>query len=445
MRIVSLLLLAMLVALPTAYAEDDDKTAPGSTAKTVKEQANDARETARDAKDEARDTARDAKDSARDASKEADREARESTDDEARSTSRDRESSTRSRSGSDDSEKEYSRDSSKRDRDDDSQAYDRDREDRDNRSGDQNRSDYRSKADREDRSYSKDDRSRDSNRGRRELGATYSNDDDDRLVISSFGRESVLSSTDLRRGDAIISVNGRRVSNDRDFERWIYEGERPAVVVWRDGRERTIYLENMGGGERYTNQQATATLGVVLDTRYRDEAVIRSVNHNGAADDAGLERGDTILSIDGQQVSNLSELRQALSQYSPGDEVEVEFARDDREDMTVATLEAAAPQRASRAYPTEDRSYARRTYDDDGVRRSSYREGELYIDEDVDVVRRGAVDRDRNRTFAEGDVRIEDGRRDGTRGRNDGDYRNDNYRNDGRGTDGRGVLGRRGR
>ena len=198
-------------------------------------------------------------------------------------------------------------------------------------------------------------------------------------------------------------------------------------MVWRDGREKTIYLEN------FHSQSATnrgpATLGVTLDTRYRNEVVIREVNPRGAADEAGLERGDAILSIDGEEVRNFSDLRSVLRHYSPGDEVEVQYLRDDREKTTVARLDGAGQQRTSRY--TEERTYATQPYD--GVRRSSYREGERYID-DVPS-RRDTFSRNQGHTFVEDDVWVDEGRRVGTRVRTDAD----GYR-DG---EGRGVLGRR--
>jgi len=48
------------------------------------------------------------------------------------------------------------------------------------------------------------------------------------------------------------------------------------------------------------------------------------------ADRAGLRPGDVLLTVGGEAVSNLSDLRQALDRHRPGDAVEVEVFRDGR-------------------------------------------------------------------------------------------------------------------
>jgi serine protease Do len=50
----------------------------------------------------------------------------------------------------------------------------------------------------------------------------------------------------IRRGDTILSVNGERIRDARDLTRRIADvkpGERVNVVVWREGRERTLSIE----------------------------------------------------------------------------------------------------------------------------------------------------------------------------------------------------------
>ena len=411
MRIVPLAWIALLMMTAYVIAEDDskpDKQKPSED--TAYNSANEARDLARDT---AKETADEAEDSARKSTREEHGDHDSANDAQERvrsSTNRDRDDRSRESRSRDRDNSSYSR----RDRDDQESGYDRQRSDREERSI--------SKDDREDRSEGR-------SRERSRLGATFSNDDDDRLVISRFDRDSALSSAGLRRGDAIISIDGRRITSQRDFQRWVYEGRRPAVVVWRDGREKTIYLEDLHS-QSATNR-GTASLGVTLDTRYRNEVVIREVNPRGAADEAGLERGDAILSIDGEDVGNLSDLRGILRHYSPGDEVEVQYLRDDREKTTVARLDGARQQRTT-GY-TEERTYATQPYD--GVRRSSYQEGEPYIDDVPNSDRRGAISRNQGRTIVEGDGSVDEGRRVGTRVRTDAD----GYR-DG---DGRGVLGRR--
>lgn len=58
---------------------------------------------------------------------------------------------------------------------------------------------------------------------------------------------------------------------------------------------------------------------------------IPEVIEGGAADKAGIESGDVILSVNGQTVNKASELQEQISKYHPGDEVKLIIVRDKRE------------------------------------------------------------------------------------------------------------------
>ena len=63
-----------------------------------------------------------------------------------------------------------------------------------------------------------------------------------------------------------------------------------------------------------------------------------TVNSNTAAEEAGLEDGDIIVSIDDKDVLNVSELQELVARNRPGDDVKVTFIRDGKEHNVVATL-----------------------------------------------------------------------------------------------------------
>ncbi|MFE3458934.1 S1C family serine protease [Nocardiopsis aegyptia] len=68
----------------------------------------------------------------------------------------------------------------------------------------------------------------------------------------------------------------------------------------------------------------------------------RAVEPGGPADEAGLESGDVIVSLDGRRVQSGSELMAMLRDRTPGTEVDLEYERDGTRESTSITLGATA-------------------------------------------------------------------------------------------------------
>ena len=67
-----------------------------------------------------------------------------------------------------------------------------------------------------------------------------------------------------------------------------------------------------------------------LDLKNYDGVVVGYLESNGAAADAGLLRGDVLLEIDNQPINSRSAFEEVLSYYSPGDDVNIKYKRDDK-------------------------------------------------------------------------------------------------------------------
>jgi len=65
---------------------------------------------------------------------------------------------------------------------------------------------------------------------------------------------------------------------------------------------------------------------------------IEKVVEDGAADDAGLEKEDVIIAVDGQKVKTMGDLQGILAQKSPGEKVTVKYMRNKKEKTTTLTL-----------------------------------------------------------------------------------------------------------
>ena len=152
---------------------------------------------------------------------------------------------------------------------------------------------------------------------------------------------------------------------DRDGRNWDRDRDwRVPIVVRRGGSYYTLYwpaialgLAGYGHGgygryydpgyarsgyyyddgyydDSYSTQPAApqyadqgAFLGVVLDPRYSDAAVVQEVYSNSPAEEAGLRPGDRILSINSQQVNSSDDLINLINQMQPGQPVEIRYSR----------------------------------------------------------------------------------------------------------------------
>ena len=60
-----------------------------------------------------------------------------------------------------------------------------------------------------------------------------------------------------------------------------------------------------------------------------------------AAAEAGLQKGDIIISFDGKEVHKMSELQEAITQHRPGDKVKITWFRDKKKHTETVTLKNA--------------------------------------------------------------------------------------------------------
>jgi Do/DeqQ family serine protease len=82
-------------------------------------------------------------------------------------------------------------------------------------------------------------------------------------------------------------------------------------------------------------------------------ALVTDVTPNSAAEAAGLQINDVIVSINDRPVRDSGSLRNAIGLLRPGDRVEVGFIRDGRRQRVTATLNALAPSRSVAVAPEE--------------------------------------------------------------------------------------------
>ncbi len=74
------------------------------------------------------------------------------------------------------------------------------------------------------------------------------------------------------------------------------------------------------------------------DLETLDGAFIAGVKREGAADRAGIQPGDVVISVDGTRINDVAQLQTTINSYSPGDEVTVTIIRDGEKQELDVTL-----------------------------------------------------------------------------------------------------------
>jgi C-terminal processing protease CtpA/Prc len=234
------------------------------------------------------------------------------------------------------------------------------------------------------------------------VGIAFGRATDRGLAINNIERNSFYFRSGFRQNDVIVSVHGRPIRSDADFYRLIVvnPGQRVPVIVLRDGRRETIYVTyhdvayNEPGYQRRSTQASAAYLGVVFDPQVRDAAVVRGVNPGSPAEEAGLQAGDIIIAMNGQEVRSYPEAISVVRQMRPGDELPIVIERARGENEVVAILDQR-PNVRTAARP-DSQQYDRQT-----ITTEESIQGDVQVDQREDG---RILERDRNSDDSRGRV-----------------------------------------
>jgi len=139
-------------------------------------------------------------------------------------------------------------------------------------------------------------------------------------LIASVNEGSPADKADLEPGDIILSVDGDEVDDVRDLVRTIAEMDpksRVTVKFWRGDKEMT---KKVTLGKQKSQKMAAATpakkssakLGLMLKDS-SDGVVIAEVEPGSSAEEKGLQNGDVIARVNGQDVKTAKDVRDAVA------------------------------------------------------------------------------------------------------------------------------------
>ncbi|VVE40519.1 DegQ family serine endoprotease [Pandoraea cepalis] len=146
-------------------------------------------------------------------------------------------------------------------------------------------------------------------------------------LVSSIDKNGPAAKSDLKPGDVILAVNGTTIEDSVQLPEKIADmrpGEKATLTVWRNGAKQDVSVTVAALNEKKdvasTEDSAThGRLGLAVRDLSPDEKRAAQVTHGllvarvgGPAEQAGVQAGDIILSLNGTPVTSASQLSDKL-------------------------------------------------------------------------------------------------------------------------------------
>jgi serine protease Do len=153
-------------------------------------------------------------------------------------------------------------------------------------------------------------------------------------LVSSVVEGSPAAQAGVQAGDVITEFGGEKIDDSSKLPAIVARtavGQTVNMTVLRDKQrvplnvkiaelkeEEVVASAPQSGNLGMSVQNMTPELAKTLGLKRADGVVITGVEPQSAAAQAGLQRGDVILEVDRQKISNAAELRKTLDQAKPG-------------------------------------------------------------------------------------------------------------------------------
>ena len=184
-------------------------------------------------------------------------------------------------------------------------------------------------------------------------------DPDAGLIVTSVEKDGPASETGVVRGDILFSINNLEVNSIADVRQVLRDfaaGDEVLLGVLHGDEVRTLKItleEGSLGGKLglalYCGRMSSLELEVA-EFRNGRPMIIR-VLEGSPAEEAGLEPGDLILSIDGDEIDAERSLSEWISQYEPGDQIEIDVRNVGEEEIRNIIVELGEhPESEDKAY-----------------------------------------------------------------------------------------------
>ena len=175
------------------------------------------------------------------------------------------------------------------------------------------------------------------------LARSYHLKDAKGAIIADVTDGSPADKAGLKPDDVVIGVDGREVRDNSDLTGYIASRPPDSTVhlkILRNGTEKDVSV-TLGTfpEEGLTLQNLTSDLAAELQLpRGFKGVVVTQVEAGGNADDAGLQRGDVIVSVNGETVDSVGDVEKQLEKAKADGVARIRFRRGTQYSFTTLRL-----------------------------------------------------------------------------------------------------------
>jgi serine protease Do len=165
-----------------------------------------------------------------------------------------------------------------------------------------------------------------------DMAKTFHMRDAKGAVVADVTRDSPAEKAGLKPGDVVLSADGRAIEDSSALSRYIASkapGSSVRLQIVRDGSPQTMSLTLGTFPEEGDREEAAQARGGQMGMTLRDltpaladqlqlphgtrGVVVWGVEAGEAAEDAGLQRGDVIVSVNGQEVEDVADFDKEIA------------------------------------------------------------------------------------------------------------------------------------
>jgi len=176
------------------------------------------------------------------------------------------------------------------------------------------------------------------------LAAAFKVPDLEGALVDRVYPDTPAEQAGIRHGDVVRAVEGEKIADSKMLQNIISHfrpGDKVRITLLRQGEEKNLNVELMKFPEQVTPakkvQKEKNLLGLVVGGMPEPLAqqgvkgvIVKKIEGDGPAAEAGLSIGDIILEIDMQEVSSVEDFQKVVSQLEPGKWVSFYVRRGDQ-------------------------------------------------------------------------------------------------------------------